>query len=53
MSYGWPVKPFNRQHPVRGSFGDPRSVFRGTPTLRVDRALPPPRLSLPAVLVLA
>jgi len=33
-SYGWPVKPFDRQHPVRGSFGDPRSVFRGAPTLR-------------------
>jgi murein DD-endopeptidase MepM/ murein hydrolase activator NlpD len=23
-AYGWPVKPFNRQHPVRGLFGDPR-----------------------------
>ncbi len=23
-SYGWPVKPFFRQHPVRGFFGDPR-----------------------------
>jgi murein DD-endopeptidase MepM/ murein hydrolase activator NlpD len=33
-SYGWPVKPFDQQHPVRGSFGDPRSVFRGAPTLR-------------------
>jgi murein DD-endopeptidase MepM/ murein hydrolase activator NlpD len=33
-SYGWPVKPFDRQHPVRGSFGDPRSIFRGNPTLR-------------------
>jgi murein DD-endopeptidase MepM/ murein hydrolase activator NlpD len=33
-SYGWPVKPFDRQHPVRGSFGDPRSVFRGNPTVR-------------------
>src|SRR5918992_5831090 len=22
--YGWPVKPFDRQHPVRGYFGDPR-----------------------------
>ncbi len=31
--YGWPVKPFDSQHPVRGSFGDPRTVFRGTPTL--------------------
>ena len=23
-AYGWPVKPFDRQHPVRGLFGDPR-----------------------------
>lgn len=23
-SYGWPVKPFFRQHPVRGNLGDPR-----------------------------
>ena len=23
-SYGWPVKPFHSQHPVRGFFGDPR-----------------------------
>jgi murein DD-endopeptidase MepM/ murein hydrolase activator NlpD len=23
-TYGWPVKPFHRQHPVRGFFGDPR-----------------------------
>src|SRR6266487_2891994 len=22
--YGWPVKPFDRQHPIRGGFGDPR-----------------------------
>jgi murein DD-endopeptidase MepM/ murein hydrolase activator NlpD len=22
--YGWPVKPFRTQHPVRGFFGDPR-----------------------------
>jgi murein DD-endopeptidase MepM/ murein hydrolase activator NlpD len=32
-SYGWPVKPFDQQHPVRGSFGDPRSIFRGAPTV--------------------
>jgi len=31
--FGWPVKPFNREHPVRGNFGDPRSVFMGPPTL--------------------
>ena len=24
MSYGWPVEPFDHQHPVRGFFGDPR-----------------------------
>ena len=23
-AYGWPIKPFHRQHPVRGFFGDPR-----------------------------
>jgi len=23
-SYGWPVRPFNRQHPVRGFLNDPR-----------------------------
>ena len=26
--YGWPVKPFRRQHPVRGFFGDPRIGLR-------------------------
>jgi hypothetical protein len=24
VAYGWPVKPFFAQHPVRGVFGDPR-----------------------------
>lgn len=24
MSYGWPVEPFDQQHPVRGFFCDPR-----------------------------
>jgi len=24
VAYPWPVVPFNRQHPVRGFFGDPR-----------------------------
>jgi murein DD-endopeptidase MepM/ murein hydrolase activator NlpD len=33
-SYGWPVRPFDKQHPVRGSFGDPRSIFHGAPTMR-------------------
>jgi len=30
-AYGWPVEPFDRQHPVRGNFGDPRTVFAGPP----------------------
>lgn len=25
--YGWPVRPFDRQHAIRGSFGDPRTIF--------------------------
>jgi len=33
-AYGWPVKPFDRPHPVRGTFGDPRTVFAGPPTRR-------------------
>jgi hypothetical protein len=28
-SYGWPVKPFDEPHPVRGNFGDPRTNFAG------------------------
>ncbi len=24
--YAWPVRPFHRQHPIRGNFGDPRTV---------------------------
>jgi hypothetical protein len=27
--YGWPVKPFHQQHPVRGYFGDPRIGLDG------------------------
>ncbi len=26
-AYPWPFKPFDRQHPIRGYFGDPRTVF--------------------------
>ena len=26
-AYSWPLKPFNRQHPIRGFFGDPRTVY--------------------------
>lgn len=28
-AYRWPVKPFGRQHPVRGFFGDPRIANHG------------------------
>ncbi len=31
-AYGWPVEPFDRQHPVRANFGDPRISFAGPPT---------------------
>jgi murein DD-endopeptidase MepM/ murein hydrolase activator NlpD len=33
-AYGYPVKPFHRQHPIRGGFGDPRTVFMAPPTRR-------------------
>jgi hypothetical protein len=26
-AYPWPVKPFDKQHPIRGFFGDPRTVY--------------------------
>jgi hypothetical protein len=32
LGYGWPVKPFAVQHPVRGSFGDPRTLFHLGPS---------------------
>jgi hypothetical protein len=32
QAYGWPVKPFGRQHPIRGGFGDPRTLFTAPPT---------------------
>lgn len=33
-SYSWPVKPFDRAHPVRANFGDPRTTFDGAPTVK-------------------
>lgn len=26
LPYHWPIKPFDRQHPIRGAFGDPRTI---------------------------
>lgn len=31
-SYNWPVAPFDRPHPVRANFGDPRTTFNSLPT---------------------
>ena len=31
--YGYPVKPFDRPHPIRGTFGDPRTIFFDPPTV--------------------
>lgn len=28
--YPWPVRPFAKAHPVRGNFGDPRTLFQQT-----------------------
>ena len=42
MSYGWPVKPFDQQHPVRGFFCDPRIGAKGSKALHfgVDVSAP-------------
>jgi hypothetical protein len=32
--YQWPVKPFDKQHPVRGNFADPRTMFNAAASLR-------------------
>jgi len=34
FAYGWPVKPFDREHPVRAILGDPRTIFKGPPTVK-------------------
>jgi hypothetical protein len=31
-AYGWPIRPFDQAHPVRGGFADPRTQFAGPPT---------------------
>ncbi len=32
--FGYPVKPFHREHPIRAYLGEPRMLFRGPPTNR-------------------
>src|SRR6266545_2964525 len=43
-TYGWPLKPFNRPHPVRAYLNDPRIVEVGA-----DRVRPIERLQRPAI----
>jgi Peptidase family M23 len=31
-TFGYPVKPFHREHPIRAYLGEPRMIFRGPPT---------------------
>jgi hypothetical protein len=33
-AFGYPIKPFNDEHPIRANFGDPRMQFSGPPTVR-------------------
>jgi hypothetical protein len=32
-AFGYPIKPFNEEHPIRANLGDPRMQFFGPPTL--------------------
>ena len=32
-TYRWPLRPFDREHPLRGAFGDPRTVERSDQAL--------------------
>ncbi len=34
QAFGYPIKPFNEEHPIRANFGDPRMQFQGPPTLK-------------------
>lgn len=34
QGFGYPIKPFDEEHPIRANFGDPRMQFSGPPTLR-------------------
>ena len=37
LPYPWPIRPFDRQHPIRGGFGDPRTViFRSASLAQLD-----------------
>jgi Peptidase family M23 len=32
-AFGYPIKPFDQEHPIRANLGDPRMQFAGPPTL--------------------
>ena len=34
QAFGYPIKPFNEEHPIRANLGDPRMQFFGPPTRR-------------------
>ena len=34
QAFGYPIKPFNEEHPIRANLGDPRMQFFGPPTAR-------------------
>ena len=36
VAYPWPIKPFDRPHPIRANFGDPRTVFFDQPPVSLD-----------------
>jgi hypothetical protein len=33
-AFGYPIKPFDQEHPIRANLGDPRMQFFGPPTVR-------------------
>lgn len=35
-AYPWPIAPFNKPHPIRANFGDPRTVFFDQPPVSID-----------------
>src|SRR3954464_8590485 len=41
-TYGWPVKPFDRQHPVRAFLNDPRIGAGGPPPFPLGHQRGPP-----------
>lgn len=36
QAYPWPIKPFDKPHPIRANFGDPRTVFFDQPPIALE-----------------